>query len=74
MKKVIQIFAILLVILVPVILTAQPMPWDPSIGGGAGSTPVGGGAPIGGGLIILLSMAIGYGTRKIYNARKKVLD
>ena len=74
MKKVIQIFAILLVILVPVILTAQPMPWDPSIGGGAGSTPVGGGAPIGGGLIILLSMAIGYGTKKIYNARKKVLD
>jgi len=74
MKKVIQIFAILLVILVPVILTAQPMPWDPSIGGGAGSTPVGGGAPIGGGLIILLSLAIGYGTKKIYDVRKKVLD
>ncbi len=59
MKKVIQILAILLVILVPVILTAQPMPWDPGVGGGTGSTPVGGGAgggaPIGGGLIILLS-------------------
>jgi len=65
MKKVIQILAILLVILVPVILTAQPMPWDPGVGGGA---------PIGGGLIILVSMAIGYGTKKIYNARKKVLD
>jgi len=74
MKKVIQILAILLVILVPVILTAQPMPWDPSIGGGAGSAPVGGGAPIGGGLIILLSLAIGYGTKKIYDVRKKVLD
>ncbi len=44
MKKVIQILAILLVILVPVILTAQPMPWDPGVGGGAGSAPVGGGA------------------------------
>jgi hypothetical protein len=54
------------------------MPWDPGVGGGTGSAPVGGapggGAPIGGGLIILLSLAIGYGTKKIYNARKKVLD
>jgi hypothetical protein len=74
MKKVIQILAILLVILVPVILSAQPMPYDPSIGGGAGSAPVGGGAPIGGGLIILLSLAFGYGSKKIYDVRKKVLD
>jgi len=49
MKKVIQILAIALVILVPVILTAQPMPNDPAIGGGSGLYPVGGGAPIGGG-------------------------
>lgn len=74
MKKVIQILAILLVILVPVILSAQPMPYDPSIGGGSGAAPVGGGAPIGGGLIILLSLAIGYGSKKIYDARKKVLN
>jgi hypothetical protein len=74
MKKVIQILAIALVILVPVILTAQPMPYDPAINGGAGSAPVGGGAPIGGGLLIMLSLAIGYGTRKIYEIRKKVLD
>lgn len=74
MKKVIQILAIALVILIPVILTAQPMPNDPGIGGGAGSAPVGGGAPIGGGLLIMLSLAIGYGSRKIYEIRKKVLD
>jgi hypothetical protein len=74
MKKVIQVLAILFVILVPVILTAQPMPYDPSIGGGAGSAPLGGGAPIGGGLLILLSLAVGYGTKKIYDIRKKVLD
>jgi preprotein translocase subunit SecG len=74
MKKVIQILAIALVILVPVILTAQPMPGDTGIGGGAGSQPIGGGAPIGGGLLIMLSLAIGYGTRKIYEIRKKVLD
>jgi hypothetical protein len=76
MKKAILIIAILLVILVPVILTAQPFPPDPAtgLGGGEGQYPVGGGAPIGGGLIILLSLAIGYGTKKIYDIRRKVLD
>ena len=74
MKKVIQILVLLIVVLVPVILTAQPHPYDPSIGGGTGGGPAGGGAPIGGGLLILLSLAIGYGTKKIYDLRKKVLD
>ncbi|MBN2175837.1 MAG: hypothetical protein JW731_17030 [Bacteroidales bacterium] len=74
MKKVIQILAIAFVILVPVILSAQPQPWDPAWNGGEGAYPVGGGAPIGGGLLILLSLAIGYGSKKIYEARKKVLD
>jgi hypothetical protein len=70
MKKVINILAVVLVILVPMILSAQPQPWDPTIGGGAGAYPVGG-ASIGGGLMILLSLAAGYGTKKIYEARKK---
>jgi hypothetical protein len=74
MKKAIQILAILFVILVPVILTAQPLPYDPGIGGGTGGNPVGGGAPIGGGLIIMLSLAIGYASRKIHQIRKKILD
>lgn len=74
MKKVIQILVLLTVVMVPVILTAQPHPYDPSIGGGTGGAPAGGGAPIGGGLLILLSMAISYGTMKIYKLRKKVLD
>ena len=75
MKKVIQIIAILFVILVPVILTAQPLPYDTGVGtGGGGVTPVGGGTPIGGGLLIMLSLAIGYGTKKIYDIRKKVLN
>ena len=74
MKKVIQTLVILIVVLVPVILSAQPHPWDDAIGGGSAGGPAGGGAPIGGGLLILLSLAIGYGTRKIYAMRKKVLD
>jgi hypothetical protein len=74
MKKAIQILVILFVILVPVILSAQPLPYDEGIGGGTGGAPTGGGAPIGGGLLIMLSLAIGYGAKKIYDIRKKVLD
>jgi hypothetical protein len=74
MKKAIQILVILFVILVPVILTAQPLPYGgEGVGGGEGAAPVGG-APIGGGLLIMLSLAIGYGAKKIYDIRKKVLD
>jgi hypothetical protein len=74
MKKAIQILVILFVILVPVILSAQPLPYDEGIGGGTGGAPTGGGAPIGGGLLIMLSLAIGYGARKIYSIRKKVMN
>jgi hypothetical protein len=72
MKKAIQILAVVIVVMLPMILAAQPQPWDPGVGGGEGANPVG--APIGGGLLIMLSLAIGYGAKKIYNARKKVLD
>ena len=73
MKKVIQILTMVLVVLVPVILTAQPLPYDPGVGGGTGVAPVGGGAPIGGGLLIMLSFVIGYGTKKIFEAHRKIL-
>jgi len=54
-------------------LIGQPMPGgDPS--GGGTNPPVGGDAPVGSGLIMLIAMAAGYGTRKIYNARKKILE
>jgi len=63
-----------MVLLIPVILTAQPQPWDPAVGGGEGTLPVGGGAPIGGGMIIMLSMAAGYAVRKIHELRRKVME
>jgi len=72
MKKAIQILAVVLVVMLPMILAAQPQPWDPGLGGGEGANPVG--APIGGGLLIMLSLAIGYGARKVFNARKKVME
>jgi len=51
----------------------QPMPGGDPSGGGV-NPPVGGYAPIGSGLIILLSLAAGYGSKKIYNARKKLVE
>jgi hypothetical protein len=75
MKKAIKILALTAsILIVPMFLSAQPAPWDPTIGGGEGNYPVGGGAPIGGGLIIMLALAAGYGTKKVYDARKKVLE
>ncbi len=51
----------------------QPMPGgDPSSGGD--NPPVGGYAPIGSGLIILLSLGAGYGSKKVYDARKKLVE
>lgn len=70
MKKVIQISVLVLVILVPLLLEGQPLPYDPGIGGGTGGNPVGGGAPLGEGIILLLSMGIGYGVRKYRQIRK----
>jgi len=57
------------------VLFSQPLPYDTSIGGGEGSNPVGGGAPLSGGLLILLSLGLGYGTKKTFEwrNRKKML-
>jgi hypothetical protein len=47
-------------------------PGDP--GGGPTGPPVGGGAPIGGGLFILLGLGAAYGGKKVYELNKKELD
>lgn len=57
------------------ILKAQSPP-HPNGGSapGSGSTPVGGGAPNGGGLIILLTLGLGYSTKKIFDMRKETSE
>jgi len=55
---------------------AQPMPGGDPSGGGA-NAPVGGyggAAPVGSGLVILLALGAGYGSKKVYNARKKLVE
>lgn len=71
-KKVIVIGAIALF---PVFTFAQPQPPNGSGGAPGGSnTPVGGSAPIGGGIALLISLGAAYGAKKVFNARKKLME
>jgi len=53
-------------------LLAQAPPPPPENAGGSGG-PVGGGAPIGSGLVLLISLAAGYGGKKVYDFSKRKL-
>ena len=47
-------------------------PPDPGGGGpGSGDQPVGGGAPLSGGLVMLISMGVAYGFKKVYGNQIK---
>jgi len=56
---------ILVFLLIINCVTAQPGP--PPQHGNSGDQPVGGSAPIGSGLIILLILGAGYGSKKVYD-------
>lgn len=64
MKKII---IIIVLALAPVIIYAQPLP--PAYGQNGNQQP-GGGAPIDGGLSILLLMGAAYGAKKVYKLIK----
>jgi hypothetical protein len=71
--KLVLIIAVFLV--VPLTTVFADAPPDPGSGGpGGGDQPVGGGAPIGGGLIILMALGAGYGTKKVFDARNKIME
>ena len=75
MKKVIiNLIIVISFIIVPVItVTASAPPPPPPPGGpGTGDVPIGGSAPVGSGIIFLLSMGAAYGAKKVYDARKKL--
>ncbi|MCF8378141.1 MAG: hypothetical protein K9H49_01110 [Bacteroidales bacterium] len=76
MKKALKIFIVAAFLLTaPLFLLAQNPP-HPNGGSGptGGNTPVGGGAPIGGGILIMLVLGFGYAGRKVYDARKRILE
>jgi hypothetical protein len=75
MKKLKAIAILVLFFALPLINLADgpppPPPGQPGAPGANGNTPVG--APIDGGLGILLALGAGYGGWKIYDVRKKKL-
>lgn len=76
MKKYKSILAFLVIslFLATFSLNAQTMaPSDPPGGPGTGSggTPIGGNAPIGAGSIMLLSLGLAYGGKKLYEITSK---
>ena len=74
MKSRIKYFVAGLIICFATLITtnvqADDPPPPPPDHGDTGNVP-GGGAPIGSGLVILLSLGAGYGAKKFYNYRKK---
>ncbi len=80
MKKIIKLITITLPIIIGITinlstLSAQtpPPPNGGQTPGEHGNTPVGGGAPIGGGLLILVALGAGYSAKKVYDYRKREL-
>jgi len=69
MKKTMKTIIIAIFIAAPLFILAQNPP-HPNGGSGPGpsNTPVGGGAPIDGGLSILMVLGAAYGSKKIYKA------
>ena len=63
MKKIILTLSILFIAVMP-LLADDPAPPPP--GGGTNGPPIGGGAPIGSGIAILLSLGAAWGGKKVY--------
>ena len=73
-NKLIKTFAILLFLGASYTFSAQPPPppGGSSGGGGTQGEKLGGAAPIGGGLFLLLGLGAAYGGRKVYNLRNEL--
>ena len=78
MKKVIRnILVVTLFICFSLLATTifADQPPDPGTGGpGTGDIPVGGGSSIGGGLIMLLTLGVAYGSKKFFEIRKEITE
>jgi hypothetical protein len=74
-KAILNLIITGLFLIVPAIIASAsaPPPPPPPPGGGGTPNPIGGGtAPIGSGLVMLISMGAAYGAKKVYNARKRL--
>ena len=74
MQKMIKItiisFVFSLVFLLPLGLSADPPGMPGSHGTNGDQAPPGGGAPIGGGIAMLIAMSAAYGSKKLYQLKQ----
>ena len=70
MKKITNIIVALVICSLPVLSTGQNVPPPPDNHGDSGNQTTGNGAPIGGGMFILISLGAAYGGKKYYDYRK----
>ena len=69
MKKILMLSIVLTISGFSLVAQAPP---SPPVNANEGGGPVGGGgAPIGSGMVILISLAAGYGGKKVFDARKQ---
>jgi hypothetical protein len=72
-KAILNLILVGVLIIVPVIIvSASDPPPPPPPGPGGDGLPIGGTAPIGSGIVMLISMGAAYGAKKVYNARKRL--
>lgn len=74
-RKLISIFLLFVALMFsPIAMNdiCADQPPDPGTGGpGTGDIPVGGGSPIDGGLVLLISLGVTYGFKKLYSNTHK---
>jgi hypothetical protein len=71
-KRIITLSAVILLALAPAAtIFAQPNPGQNSDGGGVGGGPIGGNAPIGSGMVVLLALGAAYAGKKAYDVQLK---
>ncbi|KAF0200171.1 MAG: hypothetical protein FD170_3724 [Bacteroidetes bacterium] len=71
-KRIITLSAVILLALAPAAtIFAQPNPGQNSGNTPVGGGPIGGNAPIGSGMVVLLALGAAYAGKKAYNAQLK---
>ena len=69
--KSILLTAVLIFVTLVTLRAQDPPPPPPGGGHGGGSNQTGGAAPLGSGILLLISLGVGYGVKKIYSTNTK---
>ena len=69
MKK-LFVLSVLAIFFSLTLLAQAPPPPPSSASNGGTNGPVGGSAPIGSGMVLLITLAAGYGAKKVFNSQK----